>query len=59
MLDHPEIGDRLIFENIGAYSVTEASYLFLSRDMPVIYLKNWNGTIRELRSGVHSFEINI
>lgn len=58
MLDHPEIGDRLIFENIGAYSVTEASYLFLSRDMPVIYLKNWNGTIRELRSSVHSFEIN-
>ncbi len=33
------IGDVLCFENVGAYSVTEGIYLFLSRDMPKIYIK--------------------
>ncbi|MCD8363500.1 MAG: alanine racemase [Lachnospiraceae bacterium] len=32
------VGDYLVFHNIGAYSVTEGMYLFLSRDMPAIYL---------------------
>ena len=32
----PAIGDKIIFRNIGAYSVTEGIYLFLSRRMPVI-----------------------
>lgn len=31
------IHDILVFENLGAYSVTEAMYLFLSRDMPKVY----------------------
>ena len=31
-------GDLLVFKNIGAYSVTEGIYLFLSRKMPEIYL---------------------
>lgn len=31
------IHDILVFENLGAYSVTEAMYLFLSRDMPGIW----------------------
>lgn len=32
----PEVGDMMIFYNIGAYSVTEGIYLFLSRKMPKI-----------------------
>ena len=32
----PESGDMIIFYNIGAYSVTEGIYLFLSRKMPKI-----------------------
>lgn len=32
----PEIGDLILFYNIGAYSVTEGIYLFLSRRMPKI-----------------------
>lgn len=36
MLDNPEIGDMLVFYNIGAYSVTEGIYLFLSRKLPKI-----------------------
>lgn len=31
------IGDYLLFERLGAYSVTEGIYLFLSRDLPQIY----------------------
>ena len=32
----PECNDKIIFYNIGAYSITEGIYLFLSRKMPVI-----------------------
>ncbi|MBR5874587.1 MAG: alanine racemase [Oscillospiraceae bacterium] len=32
------IGDLLVFENIGAYSITEGIYLFLSRRMPRVIL---------------------
>ena len=32
------IGDLLVFENIGAYSITEGIYLFLSRQMPRVIL---------------------
>lgn len=35
-IGRPETGDLLIFYNIGAYSVTEGIYLFLSRRMPKI-----------------------
>ncbi len=33
-------GDLIVFENIGAYSVTEGIYLFLSRTLPCIILRN-------------------
>ena len=29
-------GDLLVFDRIGAYSVTEGIYLFLSRQLPVV-----------------------
>jgi len=57
-LNSPAIGDLLIFENIGAYSITEGSYLFLSRDLPGVYLKECGGNIRELRPHIPSYEIN-
>lgn len=57
-LTNPQIGDRLVFQNIGAYSVTESSYLFLSRDLPGIYLKKEDGSILQLRAPLHSYEIN-
>lgn len=58
MLNAPHIGDVLIFDNIGAYSVTEGSYLFLSRELPGIYLKKQDGWIEELRNQMASYEIN-
>lgn len=54
----PEIGDCLVFENIGAYSVTEGSYLFLSHALPEIYIKQQNGQIRKARSAQESWLIN-
>ncbi len=36
-------GDMFVFEKIGAYSVTEGIYLFLSRNLPRVYLLNQNG----------------
>ena len=53
-----KIGDELVFERCGAYSVTEAPALFLSRDFPAIYLKN-EETERCVRSGKPSWPVNI
>ena len=57
-LPSPGIGDCLIFENIGAYSVTEGSYLFLSHALPQIYIKQQNGQIWKARSAQESWLIN-
>lgn len=35
-LGNASIGDVLVFERVGAYSVTEGMYLFLSRDLPQV-----------------------
>ena len=40
----PELGDMIIFYNIGAYSVTEGIYLFLSRKMPLIAAVSYDDT---------------
>lgn len=50
-------GDVLAFEEVGAYSITEAMELFLSRNMPRVYLKK-DGKIREVREPVASSMIN-
>lgn len=51
-------GDWLVFKNIGAYAVTEAIYLLLSRKMPAIYLyENKNG-VKEIRGRIDTSEIN-
>lgn len=36
-LHNAECGDYLVFGNLGAYSVTEGIYLFLSRRLPNVY----------------------
>lgn len=57
-LPSPGIGDCLVFENIGAYSVTEGSYLFLSHALPEIYIKQQNGQICKARRAQESWLIN-
>lgn len=45
VLHEPQIGDKLIFMNVGAYSVTEARSLFLSGELPAVVLKDSEETI--------------
>ena len=57
-LEDVRIGDELIFHNIGAYSVTESAYLFLSHPLPGIYLKHADGDIERLRDNLETFPLN-
>ena len=52
------VGDYLVFHNIGAYSVTEGIYLFLSRRMPKIYLYSEKEGARLLRDGLDTWIFN-
>lgn len=48
-LDAFDIGDILVFERCGAYSVTEGMALFLSRELPQVLFIDYDGTIQQLR----------
>ena len=52
------LGDLLLFENCGAYSNTEANYLFLSRDLPYIYLIGETGEVVMIRNNKPTYTIN-
>ena len=52
------VGDYLVFHNIGAYSVTEGIYLFLSRRMPKIYLYGKTTGERLIREAVEPWKWN-
>lgn len=53
-----QTGDRLAFHNVGAYSVTEGIYLFLSRPMPDIYLLTEDNALVNVRKGIETYEVN-
>lgn len=53
-----EIGDYLIFGNAGAYSVTEARSLFLSRPLPVVVVSD-NGRLVEIRESESTSLLNM
>jgi len=57
-LGNLELGDTLRFYNAGAYSVTEAPALFLSRRMPVIYSYSKENGLKEIRGKIEAFEFN-
>lgn len=50
------VGDVLVFEKCGAYSVTEGMALFLSRELPRVLLVRKDGSVETLRD---KMEINI
>lgn len=56
-LKNPAIGDLLVFENIGAYSVTEAMGLFLSRTLPRIFIHS-GGRLTLLRDSLETWNLN-
>ena len=51
-------GDVLIFDRCGAYSITEAPALFLSRRMPAVYIESKNEGLRLVREGLESYRFN-
>ena len=53
-----EPGDYLIFRNCGAYSVTEAMAMFLSRDMPGVYTYSEAEGICCLRKTTDTYKLN-
>ena len=52
-----QIGDILVFERVGAYSVTEGISLFLSRDLPRIYMSG-NGRLSMVRNQIFTEDFN-
>lgn len=45
-LQNAKVNDILVFERLGAYSVTEGIYLFLSRDLPIVqFYSRENGIV--------------
>lgn len=53
-----EIGDAVCFENVGAYCMSEGISLFLSRDLPAIYIINENSQISCVRKTFETFQLN-
>lgn len=49
-----QVGDVLRFENTGAYCVTEGISLFLTRELPAVYLILENGEILKVRSTIQT-----
>ena len=54
-----ELGDVLEFGHCGAYSVTEAPALFLSRQLPAIYAYSKECGYECLREHIPAAEINL
>lgn len=57
-LPEVEIGDTLRFDNTGAYCVTEGMALFLSRDLPAVYLIDSEGNLILARRTMETFPLN-
>ena len=53
-----KIGDVFVFENTGAYSVTEGISLFLSRDLPQVALLKQDGKIEIIRKRFETYNLN-
>ncbi len=52
------VGDTLVFENTGAYCMTEGISLFLSRDLPAVVLFQCNGTPLLVRGHISTAFLN-
>ena len=52
------IGDTIVFTRVGAYSLMEGMSIFLSRDLPAIYLKSSDGELKQLRAPIAADPFN-
>ncbi len=57
-LDRPAPGDLFVFQNTGAYSVTEGMALFLSRDIPMVLSYDHREGFRIMRERLYAGEFN-
>ena len=57
-LDSLSIGDLLIFMRTGAYSVYEGMSLFLSRELPAVYLYSERGGLVQARPIINTDRLN-
>ncbi len=53
-----DIGDRIAFPNAGAYCMTEGMALFLSRDLPRVYLRDGAGELKLVRQRIETSSLN-
>ncbi len=53
-----DIGDILCFANTGAYCMTEGMSLFLSRQLPLIFLEDAAGNLTMVRGPFETAELN-
>ena len=56
--DSLSIGDTLVFTRVGAYSFMEGMSIFLSRDLPAIYMKAKDGSLTQLRAPIAADPFN-
>lgn len=60
-LTSPEPGDLLVFEKVGAYSLTEGMSLFLSHELPAVALyskkKGWSTARRQMETFLLNSEL--
>lgn len=56
-LSAPNIGDLLVFNDIGAYSITEGIYLFLSHPLPAVLCDD-SGEVSVLRKSEETHKLN-
>lgn len=54
-----EVGDFLVFNNAGGYSMTEGMSLFLSRDLPTVFLRLLNGELVCVRERFETSILNL
>ena len=54
-----ELGDTLCFPNTGAYCVTEGIALFLSRDLPAVYIRDGEGRLSLARPTTETYRWNM
>ncbi len=57
-LNKPQIGDYLVFKNVGAYSITEGISLFLSRNLPNVVICDIEGNYHLVRKNMKTSIIN-
>lgn len=58
-VDNLQIGDVFIFENTGAYCMTEGISLFLSRDLPQVIKIKEDGKLDLIRNHIPTYQFNM